>query len=305
MPRRFSIRLIPKKHRQSQRGVTLINLSIFLIALGIILGGSFNLYELYRFRMAEDVTRDHLDVIETALMDFFEKNGRFPCAASLTDPPDDSADSVDFAKEIGYLTFTNTCDGFPGFSFEGTWRQDGREGSNKVRIGAVPTRTLGIHDKYMLDGWGHRIVYAISTEATSTNYWLTSGDDPGSIYIIDDHELKVPVDSDDAGKDSLELYGSDLEDLVEDESVTDPPGGVIYALIAPGQDSRGAYNRQGNLIRNCKKYSYAWENCDYNRGGSKGDSIFVAYPYKQYNGDDSDFTATIRYKGKFQPGGNE
>ena len=303
MARRRYLKLIPKNPRANERGAFLLNLSIFLIALGIMTGSSIKLYDLYRERKAEDKTLEHLSAVEDALMDFFKENGRFPCAASITDPPDDDSGNLKFGEAIGYVSYYNVCKD-SHFNYEGTWLQNGRSGRT-VRIGTVPTRTLGIDDKYMFDGWGHRIVYALDTDAASASYWQNSGDDPGAIYIIDDYELKTPLVPQDNLKDSLRLYKGQLNNLLKEESVTEPPGGAIYALIAPGQDPRGAYNFQGNLIQSCKIYTMAWENCDYSRTGANGDSVFVTRPYKQYGTGDSDFTATLRYKGKFQKGGNE
>ncbi len=300
--------LIPRNEcaqkRVNQRGTALLSLSIIIIILGLITGSGLQLYKIYQWHKAEETTRKHLDVIETALMDFFHREGRFPCAASINAPPDTQNGNTRFGEEINGNCKTSSRDG--------TWLQAGRFYTSEiVRIGGVPTRTLGIHDKYMLDGWGHRIVYALDADAVETGYWQTSGDEPGSIYLIDDFDLRKPESWQTGfiGWDSLRLYGSDLEDLVEDESLISPEGGAIYVLVAPGQDSRGAYNRQGQEIKPCVLYTLAWENCDYTQTsiflGGNGDNIFIAAPQKQYNGNVNDFTATLRYKGKFQKGGNE
>lgn len=358
--RRIFLRLIPKDQRTAQRGASLISLAIFLTALGIITGGSLQIYRLYQFRSAEDTTRKHLDIIETALMDYFEINGRLPCAASPTAKPDTNKFGHEIASkqlDVNYNSFSKqyeysldgsirfersyewkyptTCKNtYPDSSEDTSFQWGPLETLKTVRIGSVPTRTLGIDDKFMLDGWGHRIVYAIDTDAVHPDYWAENGDDPGAIYVIDDLEIKYPVNIFQSNEDSLALYNSVArENHLKNESVTTPEGGAIYLLIAPGKDPRGAYNLQGSKIESCEIRTKAWENCDYDQtAGSlqgyciprpnfifstynectitglaweNGDNVFINFPQKTYDLQSDVFTATLRYKAKFRKGRNE
>ncbi len=87
--------------------------------------------------------------------------------------------------------------------------------------GVVPTRTLGLPDDYMFDGYGRRIGYAVDTRATDSgtcrNMAVTKT--PGSLQIMD------------------AAAGNNIDN-------------VMWALISYGKDGYGAFPMQGSSIAN-------------------------------------------------------
>lgn len=108
-------------------------------------------------------------------------------------------------------------------------------GTRQVHIGGIPTRTLNIDDKYIVDAYGSRITYAITADYALPN--APFNEDRGAIAIKD-------------------ANGNDL---------TSTHANAIYAIILPGQDKRGAYSKNGSLLEACPSDAsiQAKDNCEH------------------------------------------
>lgn len=93
-----------------------------------------------------------------------------------------------------------------------------------VVAGVVPTRTLGLPDDYMFDGYGRRISYMVDTRATDPttcrNMQITNS--VGAIQITDSAALAYPYIADN----------------------------VMWSLISYGKNGHGAFPMQGSSIAN-------------------------------------------------------
>lgn len=114
----------------------------------------------------------------------------------------------------------------------GTFRVAGTN-SELVRIGAVPVRTLGLPDRMIADGYGKRYIYAITESMTKNS--TKPQTDLGAITIENTNGV----------------------------SISSTPGRVTYALMSPGEDDRGAYNIDGQLLANCDETAIAGNNCGF------------------------------------------
>jgi len=127
-----------------------------------------------------------------------------------------------------------------------------------VRIGAVPVRVLNLPDSAIVDGWKNRMVYAVTVSFARAGADMDSPD--GKITINDETS----------------------------SSVTRTPGNVIYALISPGSDRRGAYGLNGVERVPCDTATISGENCN-------GDAVFASTINKNYSETASTFTARVAY----------
>jgi|TARA_R110002096_G_scaffold148727_1_gene309758 prepilin-type N-terminal cleavage/methylation domain-containing protein len=150
--------------RRTDRGFTLIEVALVVLIGGILLGAASSGLLIYVKQTAIKTTEHRLAAVDEAIQQFLSLNGRLPCAAPLTEPPDTAA----FGREV-----TDQCD---TGSFPGTQSTGG------VRIGAVPVRTINLPDDYAIDAWGNRLTYAVTEILASPN---TYDPDMGAISVED------------------------------------------------------------------------------------------------------------------------
>lgn len=262
------------RSRSREAGVTLIALAIFILLIGIITTAALQIQKISQVQKRYETANGRLKELSAIIDAYIERNGRLPCPASLTAGPDltvtRGAITYSYGEEI-----SNDCSTAPvppagDAAALGVFRVAGSFGTN-VRIGAVPTRTLAMQDKMMLDGFDHRIVYAVVEELTSPPAgpppWTRFQTAYGGITV------KTPV-----------AMGGPLV------NATAQSGNVYYVLISPGDDQRGAYSPDGVLKAPCEVNTLAGNNCDFT------DSIFVENVYKSTVNTAARYTSTVSYK---------
>lgn len=168
-----------------------------------------------------NTTREHVSDVQTALVNYLQKNGTFPCPAPLTDAPEDAT--------FG-LAVDCTTGGTAGVIRTATGRPSA-DGTQFVRIGTIPVRTLDLPVSDMTDGWGNRLVYAVTEKVATPGGFKNEN---GGIYMQDA-----------GGKD-----------------VTSQPGNVLYTIVSMGPDGNGAYSRNGTQVSPCAPGVGDTENCD-------------------------------------------
>jgi prepilin-type N-terminal cleavage/methylation domain-containing protein len=192
-------------HSKSKHGFTLIELCIVLIISGLLLTAGLRAFNIYLRQQQVSETKSNIAAIQEALDGYAQANGHYPCPAPIDAAPDTA----------GYAAATN-CAAAAG---SGIAEVTGR-GGRKVRIGAIPVRTLGLSDSYMTDGWSRRYTYAVTQKlATSTPATFDNAD--GGITIRD-------------------AAGNAVVN-----------GTAHYALISHGPDGKGAYAAEGGLFMPC------------------------------------------------------
>ena len=198
------------------KGFTLVEVSIVLIIVGILSVALIRAYSLYysQYRLAR--TTERISQIEDALENFLLVKGRLPCAAPRNVLRTDSA----YGREEDCTTVSPS-----------TVRASGIKGGN-IRIGLVPTRTLGIADAYSVDGWGRLLTYAVSENQSSV---ATFTNDGGEIDVLDE-----------SGTSRLIGLGNFAH----------------YVVVSSGRSGRGGYNESGTPYLPCDTSSSEGENCD-------------------------------------------
>ncbi len=216
----------------NKKAFTLVELAIFLIISSLLTSGMYNANTVYIVSKRYDITTRNLEKIEKSLVKYVKKFGYLPCPAS----PTDALSANNFAKSATCsvasptgLTLTNTSNN-----------------KNTVAIGVIPTRTLGLQDKYMTDGWGNRFTYAAIKELSQTkakfdDYSPETNTEDGVIKILDSDGKQVTTESTDTV--------------------------VPYIVLSHGRGKNGAYDRDGDLVSKCDTNREDGENCD-------NDSVF-------------------------------
>jgi prepilin-type N-terminal cleavage/methylation domain-containing protein len=166
---------VAKSRKES--GFTLIELTIVILIGGILI--SFMGTALLAFMKRNEIskTKFNMEKVQIAMTQYFHINGHYPCPAPRTSGPEDA----DFGRQV-----TDVCNSPAAFA--------GTVKSNGVRIGAIPTRTLNLPDKFMADAWGQKFTYAV-TESLATEHSFKA--EEGKIIIEDSasHSLITPVGS--------------------------------------------------------------------------------------------------------------
>ena len=150
--------------RYSEKGFTLLELSIVIIIGGILLSFLGTALLAYLEKSRIETTEFRIAKIQESLTQYLSVNGHYPCAANRFL----GADDAQFGRMV-----SATCN---SGAHAGTVRTAG------VRIGAVPTRTLNLPDEMIADAWGQKFIYAV-TEDQATNLQYRA--DGGLISVID------------------------------------------------------------------------------------------------------------------------
>lgn len=212
-------------------GYSLVEMAVVIAVLGVIGGGMLNVMAGKQEATALKEQDKQMKAIDEAIVYHVKLRGRLPCPArpSLTEA------DADFGRE--------DCNG-PGGGIVSLTHAFG--GANEdVWIGMLPTRTLGLADRYLYDEWNSRIGYVVikklATSAAEFNVYTTAID-RGIIEITD-------------------AAGNPMTEQSVD-------GVVAYAFLSYGKDRKGGYNRTGTAIA-CAGANLDVTNCD------NADNIFI------------------------------
>lgn len=126
-----------------QPGFTLAELAIVLVIVSLLLGGMMAMVSAQTEQRKWNDTQSRLEAARDALIGFAISNGRLPCPATCTNPPQCTTGSLgDEAPTGGATSCTSSYGGF------------------------LPARAIGFQpidaQGFALDAWGNRIRYALA-----------------------------------------------------------------------------------------------------------------------------------------------
>jgi len=237
-------------------GYTLITTAIVIVALGVVVTALAGVYFIYERKQSLIETENNMSSARDALERHINMKGHLPCPAPLNA----SMDNAEFNRG------KSSCTESQSFSLmsDGVASVTGR-GGRTVHIGALPTRTLGIGDQHAVDGYGKRIVYAVTASYT----------DPASAEF------------------SKANGAIDMRTQKPDgswESVLSVDGSAIYTIISPGLDDRGAYTLDGVQVEPCDASSFAGGNCTFDN------AVFHVSMNRTFGIGDETYTNTFYYR---------
>ena len=147
-------------------GFTLVELAIVLVIIALLIGGMLVPLSTQRDIQNTNDTQKQLSEIKEALYGFAAANGRLPCPAATA--------ATGIENPLGGGVCTNSWNGFlPG-----------------ITLGVGPTDSQG----YVVDSWGNRIRYAVTTgntRAFTTNNGVKNA--WGSVLNPDIHVCSTSV----------------------------------------------------------------------------------------------------------------
>jgi prepilin-type N-terminal cleavage/methylation domain-containing protein len=222
------------------KGFSLVELSVVLAIIALILGSVITLVNRQFDTDKYQQTADTLKIIEEAIQRHVTLSGFLPCPAAR-DAAQSSA-TYGIATDCTAVAPSGTTD---ISTIAGT--------ADDIRIGVVPTRTLNLPDRYMMDAWNMRITYVVLKDL-STN--------PAS--------FKAYIKPTSGGLVVNDAAGNAMIDASLSASL------VSYVAVSHGYDRKGATIASGTTTTTCSTTGLDMENCDVDR-------IFIDSPIKDEN----------------------
>lgn len=259
--------------KDGERGFTLIEMAIVMVIAGLIMAGIMEAlaFRLQQQRAAE--TKDRIERIQTALLEYASQNGRLPCPASRA--------AAIGTPEFGMQTDCTTAPAAGTVEADSLAPPDPITGRRpKVRIGAVPVKDLRLSKGHMADGWGRRFTYAVATDLASTASSYASHDGVISVTDQDGNSQIIPADT------------------------------AAFVVLSHGPDGRGGYDYlNGSLspdvcgnpatdgidAENCNDDSLFIDEIYSTAGGAGYYDDYIAWAPKGGAVDDSDIVAPKYY----------
>jgi prepilin-type N-terminal cleavage/methylation domain-containing protein len=240
-------------HRQilsHERGFSILEMAIVISIMGLIIAGLAQFYSLYLKQSKDDTSFDNIQLVKTAIAEFYTDRSRYPC------PTDPSLPTTHANYGIEMCPGRNVAGvAVPNIPVGTCWGQlcrvlsdraidtngDGTDDPQTVLVGAFPIRNMlrdmiadpsdldpsdGVDmmpvdidfpGTQTLDAWRNKFVYAVTESMTDQT---TYNNNLGAITVNDE-------------------FGRPL---------VDPVDSAHYAVVSLGENGRGAYNAMGNLV---------------------------------------------------------
>lgn len=230
------------KGRNSEKGLSLIELSVAMVVLSIIIVPLLRLYEMSqeKYRVTQNIEK--LERITHALNRYAQQNGRLPAPASLRNPFVAKWNDPNYGVDVSnYTASFNTapCNAMPTSVHvyctpqSTTYPTNGGAGA-EVLTGMVPFHSLGLTEDDAYDRYQSKITYMVTRSAVKTDSFKNN---TGAIAIINQDGNLL-----DGGKDNP-TYVTD--------SSGNKKSNVLYALISHGRDKKGAYDKSDFVTVDC------------------------------------------------------
>lgn len=155
---------------KTQKGFTLIEISIVLIIIGIITGLILTSLNVFLKQSREKETLAKIETIKESILLYARTNSRLPC-------PSDPELEI---SNVNAITESN-CAAAPAGGIIDT---------GAIRIGALPIRTLNLSPEHLYDGWHRKFTYVVTRNLSTTraNFLATPN---GSISVKNESGISL------------------------------------------------------------------------------------------------------------------
>ncbi len=230
----LSIIGVSNKKLKEDSGISLLEVAIGMVLLGLITLPLIRSYKIEVVRKANEVSGTSLTLSYKAINSFYKSgNSHYPCPANLAAKEGDA----DFGK-AGNCTLASIkpCTAATWFSTGGICKTAG--GSNSVIIGGVPFADLGIRQERSLDYWNNKLIYAVTFEQTDD---LT--------FLANSGEVNLMAVSSNGGAPYVKTDATPYD----------------FFIFSTGASAVGGYTKNGQIISACGSAAtgYDNENCDF------------------------------------------
>lgn len=224
---------------KNSKGFTLIEMAIVVMIIGMAFATIAQVMMQREKWVRADETKSHVASAADIISRYRNTYGRYPCPASLTAVRGD----VNYGRETDCSDISEPIGG--GINPDGVAIVAGQRsvdytnrntdtpvsGVPRVRIGALPFRTLNLEEDEAYDGYNDRIVYALTEQLGVEETF--EGDD-GAIAVLNDSNV----------------------------TIIDPPSSSHFVVLSPGENGVGAFSRSG-VRRPCINTTQEAENCNF------------------------------------------
>ena len=222
---------------RSEKGFSLLELSLVMIIMSIITYGSLSAGANFIENKRNSETTNKLNIIEHTLKLYVQTYGHLPCpsggAISNTDVKFGVGNLIDQGGGVYVCedTLSNVEDTIGAVTLE----------VDTFSKGVVPVRDLNLADDMMFDAWGRRITYIVENKFVSPQQFATRP--PGSLHIYNSYDVNANPIVDDA----------------------------IMVIISHGKSGHGAWNKFGTtrintVSQNTRRDTYNADSIDANNG---------------------------------------
>lgn len=274
------------KNTVEKNGFTVVEIAIVMIILGALIAASTSAYMQYLQWKRSDITQQNIEDVQQEIGAFLQIHGRYPCPASLeayrdeddiayygtepfdrncSDTSDPTAAGVDLnGNDRAEDFFVVSSVASRNITYKDPATGNDITGVPRVRIGAVPFRTLGLREDQAYDGYGNRIMYAVTEHlAVQQSFEGNTG--------------------------GISLVKPDQENLGSTIDLTAETGAVHFLLFSYGENGAGAYSEDGIRSSCPTAASVENENCDLT-----ADATFQIIPHSK-SSDTEHFDDFIAY----------
>lgn len=270
-------KLSRQKLLSDQKGLTLIDVSVALMIIGLLVTPVLYALKEYKADRVSDDTTQNIAAVDTAIRNYFLANGFYPCPANPAINIDDPVAAVAATHGISQVNLT------PGS--EGACLMINAGG---VAEGSVPHTELGLDVSQIYDGWGNKILYAVDPSRASSiaAAAITAPAPPnfapppaaGNGIVINEIPLvpnpALPLGAPECNLTDAQICANAIAGYAPGTPAPCNPAfiyppiapttGVHYTLLSHGSDGRGAFNAAGNPVPGaaCGAVSADDANCD-------------------------------------------
>jgi prepilin-type N-terminal cleavage/methylation domain-containing protein len=231
------------------KGFTLIEICIAIIVLGLLITPLFRLYDTYLIEKKLNATQRAIEVVTGEMETYKNVHGAYPCPSAMDAARNDAANGRAFNNNVCDAAFFAAIPQIPGECLNGVCLKSSvRPTTSDIIIGTVPFRDLQMIEQDALDGYGNRLLYAVTQDLTNV---ATFNSEAGGISIIDSAANK----------------------MVANDS-------AMFVLLSFGASKQGGYNKNGLQTTACPTVGPEVNNCidDFNNSTIPADAIFSYAP---------------------------
>lgn len=225
-----------KAHRQ--KGISLIELAVAIVILGLFTATSVDLYRTYSKQRVVQQTAAKGLAVQKAMARFYSANGRLPCPADPTLGVADVNSGLESCTPVGNCAI-NVASGV--CTINGARDTDGTGGVDKLLYGTIPYATIGVTIKDSYDGWARKLNYVVSARQTDKTTYNSGG---GAVRVVN----PVNVTGSDYSTGNTAKAGVGRDEY-------------FLFVFSSGSDGKGSYTPDGVYIP-CGVIGRDVENCD-------------------------------------------
>jgi hypothetical protein len=220
-----------------QGGYNLLQMAMSILILGILAGSFIQIYNNYNQEKIRRTSYENLQLAMNTIHSFRVSNGSVPCPSPINDGRATATYGTSVNCNAGAIAALAPGQCAAGICIEESPRTTLPDGTpltaaeRRVVVGALPFRALQIDEKKAVDGYGNRLVYAVTQTMTVQ---LTVDERKGAIAIRNE----------------------------TGESVVSPDGSALYLVFSTGKNAIGAYSFDGQLVNTCAGAGQDVENCN-------------------------------------------